>query len=140
MFPRSHLPPMLGHYHRPGDRAALPGLRIPMVRSTYQNDQRSRPQIYLTLRKGPLRETWYRTKPIHGVPSPNRRAIRTEEPMDRTIPPTSHIERPKGMDALARAPHHCAQQSNQRNYGTLAQSNSLWVQPHAQLRQSVTNP
>src|SRR6266436_1616464 len=140
MFPRSHLPPMLGYYHRPGDCAALPGLRISMVRPTYQNDQRSRPQIHLVLRKSPLRETRYRTKPIYSVPSPNRRTIRTKEPMDRTIPSISHLKRPKGMDTLARARYDCAQQPNQHYYGTLAQPNPLWVQPHAQLRQSVTNP
>src|SRR6266403_1157627 len=101
MLPRSHLPPMLGYYHRSGDCAALPGLRISMVRPTYQNDQRSRSQIHLVLRKSPLRETQYRTKPIYGVPSPDRRTIGTKEPMDRTIPPTSYLERSERLDALA---------------------------------------
>src|SRR6266478_319062 len=103
MLPRSHLPPMLGYYHGSGDCAALPGLRISMVRPTNQDDQRSRSQIHLALQKSPLRETRHRTKPIYSVPPPNRRTIRTKEPVDRTIPSTSHLERPKGMDTLARA-------------------------------------
>src|SRR6266404_7587582 len=116
MLPRSHLPPMLRYYHRARDRAALPGLRIPMVRPTYQNDQRSRSQVHLLLRKSPLRETRYRTEPIYGVPSPDRRTIRTKEPMDRTIPSINHLERPKGMDTLARARYDCAQQPSQHYY------------------------
>src|SRR6266404_8185251 len=102
MLPRSHLPPMLGYYHRSRDCAALPGLRISMVRPTNQNDQRLRSQIHLVLRQSPLRETRYRTKPIHSVPPPNRWTIRTKEPMDRTIPSIGYLERPKGMDTLAR--------------------------------------
>src|SRR6266478_5709733 len=127
MLPRSHLPPMLGYYHRPGDCAALPGLRIPMVRSTYQNDQRSRPQIHLVLRKSPLRETRYRTEPIHSVPSPNRRAIGMKESMDRAIPPISHLERSERVDALARTRYNGTQQSDQYYYRALTQPDPFWV-------------
>src|SRR6266403_2514657 len=44
------------------------------------------------------------------------------------------------MDTLARARYNGTQQSDQYYHRALSQPNPLWVQPHAQLRQSVTNP
>src|SRR6266436_5115005 len=44
------------------------------------------------------------------------------------------------MDTLARACHNGTQQSDQHYHRTLSQPTPLRVQPHAQLRQSVTNP
>src|SRR6266436_364585 len=44
------------------------------------------------------------------------------------------------MDTLARACHNGTQQSDQHYHRTLSQPNPLRVQPHAQIRQSVTNP
>src|SRR6266404_2466404 len=79
-------------------------------------------------------------KPIHGVPSPNRRTIRTKEPVDRTIPSLGHFERSKRVDTLACAHYNGTQQSDQHHHWTLPQPNPLWIQPHAQLQQSLTNP
>src|SRR6266478_5427986 len=60
--------------------------------------------------------------------------------MDRTIPPISHFERSEGVDILARPRHDSTQQPDQHHHRTLAQPNPLWIQPHAQLRQSAANP
>src|SRR6266478_2440582 len=60
--------------------------------------------------------------------------------MDRTIPPTSNIEQPKGVDTLACACHNSTQQPDQYHHRTLPQPNPLRIQPHAKLRQSTTNP
>src|SRR6266403_2369838 len=129
MLTRSHLPPVLRYHHRARNRAALPRLRLPMVQSTNQNDQRSRPQIHLAFRQSPLGKARHCTELIYGISSSNRRTIGTEKPMDRTIPPIGHFERPKGMDTLARARYNSTQQSDQYYHQTLSQPNPLRVQP-----------
>src|SRR6266446_1801802 len=60
--------------------------------------------------------------------------------MDQTISPASHIKRPKGMDTLARTCYNGTQQSDQHHHRTFSQPDPLRIQPHAQLRQSITNP
>ncbi len=92
MFTSGHLPPLFRHHYRSGHRAALLGLCLPMVWSTNQNDKRPRSQIHLTVWQSPFRETWDRTKSLHGIPSPNRWTIGTKESMDQTIPPVGNVE------------------------------------------------
>ncbi len=82
MFVRSYLPPMFRHYHRPWNCPALLRLHLPMVWPANQNDKRLRPQIHLTVRQSTHRKARNPTKPIYGIPPPNRQAIRTKEPMD----------------------------------------------------------
>src|SRR6266404_2959343 len=140
MLTCSHLPPMFRYHHGPWNRSTLPRLHLPMVRSTNQNDKRSRSQVHLTIRQSAHRKTQDPTKSIYGIPSPNRRVIRTKEPMDRTISTTGNLERPQGMDALAHTCNNSTQQPDQYNHRTISQPNPLRIQPHTQLRQSVTNP
>ncbi len=97
----SHLPSMFRYHNRPWNRSTLPRLCLPMVWSTNQNDKRLRPQIHLTIRKGPHQETRHPMKPIDGLPFPNRWTLGTKEPMGETIPTTCNLERPQGMDTLA---------------------------------------
>ncbi len=82
MLTHSHLPPMFRHHHRPRNCPTLPRLHLPMVWSTNQNDKRPRPQIYFAIRQGAHRKTRHPVKPIHSIPSPNRRPIGTKEPVD----------------------------------------------------------
>jgi len=140
MLTCSHLPPMLRHHYRPWDRPTLFGLHLSMVRPTNQDDKRLRSQIHFPIWQSTRRKARNPTKPIYGIPSPNRRAIRTEESMDRAIPTTGNLERPQGMDALAHTCNNSTQQPDQYNHWTIPQPDPLWIQPHTQLRQSVTNP
>ncbi len=82
MLMRSHLPPMFQHHHGPRNCPALLGLCLPMVWPTNQDDKRPRPQVHLAIWQSAHRKTWDPTKSIHSVPPPNRRAVRTKEPMD----------------------------------------------------------
>ncbi len=53
---------------------------------------------------------------------------------------TGNLKQPQGMDALARAHNNGAQQPDQYNHRTIPQPNPFRIQPHTQLRQSVTDP
>ena len=79
-------------------------------------------------------------KSVYSIPPPNRRAIGTKESMDQTISTTGNLERPQGVDALAHTRNNGAQQPDQHDHWTIPQPNPLQIQPHAQLRQSTTNP
>src|SRR6266478_2466487 len=125
MFTRSHLPPMLGHHYGPWDHAALLGLRLQVVWITDQNDQRLRSPIHFTIRQSTHRKTRDPTKSIYGIPPPNRRTIGTKESVDRTIPTTGDLKRPKRVDALARAHYNSAQQPDQYYHWAFSQPNPL---------------
>src|SRR6266403_5499919 len=91
MLTCSHLPPMFRHHHRPWNCPALPELHLPMVWPTDQDDKRPGPQIHFTIRQSAHRKAWDPTEPIHGIPSPNGRTIRTKKPMDRAISTTGNF-------------------------------------------------
>jgi len=60
--------------------------------------------------------------------------------MGRAIPTTGHLKRPQRMDTLACTSHCSAQQPYQHHYWIVAQPDPFRLQPHTQLRQSITNP
>jgi hypothetical protein len=87
-----------------------------MVRPTRQSHIRQRPPIYILLRQGTRPTTGDQTKRVHSVPPPDRRTIRTNKSVDRTIPPPDHQQRPNRLERLAGDSHHGAQQSQERHH------------------------
>src|SRR6267142_335827 len=72
-----------------------------MVRITDQNDQRLRPLLYVSLWQSIDAETWRSTKSFHSIPPTNRRLIRAQEPMGRTISTIGDIYATRRLDRMA---------------------------------------
>ena len=71
MFESRNIPPLFNHHHRTRNRTIIHGPRVPMVRTPLQNNQRSRPPLYVSLRQSPQSKTGDPTESVHGVPPPN---------------------------------------------------------------------
>jgi hypothetical protein len=94
MHESGHIPPLQNNHHRTRSSQTILQQRLLMVRPTQQGHIRQRPPIHIPLRKGPRPTTRDQTKHVLGVPPPNRRAIGTDQPVGRTIPPPDHQQRP----------------------------------------------
>jgi hypothetical protein len=122
MLARRNIPSMFDKHHGPWNSPSLFGQRLPMVRTPHKSHQRPRPALYIAIRKSPCRTPEHSTEPIVCISSPNRRVVRTKEPMDRAIPTPNHHGTTRRLDRMA---IHCIsspQQSAQRHHWTIAQS------------------
>ena len=94
MLTCSNLHPMFHNNHGTQNRTALLTQRLQVVRITHENHIGPGPEIHFPLRQSPNGQTWDFPEPLYGVSPSNRRDIRKEESMDRTIPPNSDVRKP----------------------------------------------
>src|SRR5258707_2854937 len=90
----SPISPLFHYNHRPGNSSPVPQKCLPMVRAPQEGHNQQGPSIHLPLWKGASCQNRGPTEHLNSLPSANRWTIRTKEPMDRTIPPHSHIYGP----------------------------------------------
>src|SRR6266850_2099019 len=95
------LPPLFNKHHGTWYCTTLSGTHILMVWITQENDQRPTPSIYITLWQSTSIQIGYKPKSIHSISSSNQWPIRTEKPVDRTIPPIGDIIEPRTLDSMA---------------------------------------
>ena len=84
--------------------------RLPIVWSPIKSHLQQGPQVHLVIRKGPHNKVGNQSQHLHGISPSNGWPLRKEKPMDRTIPPNSHIGKPRRLDAMASPGLSSAQQ------------------------------
>src|SRR6267142_4581168 len=123
MLPRSNILTMHNYNHGTSNRQTLSQSPVSMVRTTKTNHQRQRSPIYIPLRSCSHKRVGNSTKPIYSVPPPDRRIIRTEKSMDRTIPPTDH-HKSRRLERLASCHYPSPQQLGKLHYRLCTQRTS----------------
>ena len=119
----SNIPTMQHHHHGTQNCPTIPRSRVQVVWAPYQDNQRPRPSIHITLWKGiygPARNT---AEPVNGVPPPNRWPFGKKESMGRAIPPFGYIRSTRRLDTVASTCLGSSQQPKKRHYWPIAQSN-----------------
>jgi hypothetical protein len=142
MYESSRIPPLQNDNHRARSGQTILRQRLPVVRPTRQGHIRQRPPIHILLRKGTRPTTGDQTKRVLSVPPPNRRTIRTNKSVDRTIPPPDHQQRPNRLERLVGNSHHGAQQSQKRHHqhGPIRNTPRLYASPTPHGPPSIIEP
>src|SRR5712671_6434811 len=86
MLTCGHLPPLPENNHGPPNRSTILPAPLPMVRPPLPADLGPRPTFHLSLRASAHQGVRDLLEPVNGVPPPDRRVNRTEEPVGRTVP------------------------------------------------------
>src|SRR5258707_14737386 len=94
VFKGSLVSPVFYYNYWTRNSCPIPQEHLPLVWPPQKGHNRQRPSIHLSLRKRTSSQNRGPTEHLNGLPSPNRWTIRMKEPMDRTIPPYSHINGP----------------------------------------------
>jgi len=89
LFTGHHLPPLQHHHHRTPNCTIILQIRLPLVRPPQQDDIRQRPSIHKPFWTCLGQRTGHYMEYVNGIPPPNRRTNRAQEPMVRTVPPIS---------------------------------------------------
>jgi hypothetical protein len=104
MFEGNQVPSLSKDYRRTRGGQTLPRTPRSPLRITETNHFRQRPTLRQSIRHNPMQGARHTTKPIHRLPSQNRRTDRTDECLAGTIPSTVVCITPQGMGT---APPNC---------------------------------
>src|SRR6266851_5387116 len=88
MLARRRFPPLPENDHGTANRSALLRAPLPVVRAPPPADLGPRPALHLPLRASARKRTGNLLESVDGVPPSDRRAVRAEEPVGRTVPQT----------------------------------------------------
>ena len=126
----SNISTMQHRYHGTRNCPTIPRSRVQVVWTSHQDNQRPRPPIHITLWESIHSPTWNTAESIDGIPPPNRRPLRKEEPMGGAVPPSSHIRCTGRLDTMASACLRSSQQPEKHYHWLIAQSNPVGLQHH----------
>ena len=126
----SNIPTVQHHHHGTRNFPTIPRSRVQVVWTSYQDNQRPRPPIHITLWESIYGPAWHTTKPVDSVPPPNRRPLRKEKPMGRAVPPSSYVHCTGRLDTVASARLSSSQQPEKRYHWLITQSDPVGLRHH----------
>ena len=129
VHPSSGIPPLQDNHHRGTSGPTLLRTHLSVVWFTIKDDFRSRSTIHVQLRPSTMHEIRGTAKYLLSIPSADRRPIRKQKPMGRTIPKASHLCTTRRLGSMATNSDGYPQPLLERNHQSSPERSTIRIPP-----------